>query len=728
METVHLSNPHDSPGGPPPLALIPSSLIRQGDHPELPTPLPGMLEGYLTIMAGAGGVGKTFLAEQVARHIASGVQLGRFPLPDNGPQVVWALFLEDVAALTQSRSLDVAPLGTLAEDREAPDSGADTLWYCDDSLRGIASLRARLQEAKTGDTQGGPRLPELIVIDYLHLFIGSQPAGASPVEWERQKLTGLREIGIEFGCHVLVLTHMNKEGKVNGTSALLNACDSMFIVEAKDDRNYASLTCRKMRLAPMTDYALSRGANGTWRFDDQVFVSEAMADGIMRDVLAVLRVEGPKTLSQLCMHQAVPSTRDTIRQALTRGRRRGWVTTSHGHWRIVPGDGDTNLRPPAARTPPPADDPAPETDRDPATGLTVVGDPMPCQRCGQSTPYRSGGVPRHIGDFCAAAAAAPPTAAPVPAPRPTTEQEPARWFEDADAPERSKFDGLAFMKKTIEVSRYHPLPVVPKEHRETEPWTLITERMGGEPSAKFWTRADVPLGGQLILIDRNGSYPSACSSVPLAPNALKHTGPMGEYNPSQAGIFLVDRPEWNDQTMPHPLGKLADTGNAEVWVTTPHLKLLLAQAAAGRTQPVVIRDSWTGKKNDSLFQAFYKAARDARPRFLAMDDPSMGKENPYLLYKQSVSRPLRILWPKGARSPFWRPDWRVSMVAEASVRHWLKASAAVRHEAGHDGSGAFLVSLRNVDEALWWTPAGALPHGYEEGTGFGQVKRKVIEQ
>lgn len=728
METQELSN---IPGnGPSPLVLVPSSFIRQGDHPELPAPLPGILEGYLTILAGAGGVGKTFLAEQIARHIASGVRLGRFDLPDDGPGVVWALFLEDVAALTQQRSLDVAELGSLLEDHQPPDSGADTLWYCDDSLRGIASLRARLQEAKeAGNVQGGPRLPDLIIIDYLHLFIGSQPAGASPVEWERQKLTALREVGIEYGCHVLVLTHMNKEGKVNGTSALLNACDSLFVVEAKDDRNYASLSCRKMRVSPMTDYALSRRQNGTWGFDDEVYVSEALADGIMRDVLAVLRVEGPKTLSQLVMHQAVPGTRNAIRQALTRGRRRKWVTTSHGHWRIVPGDGDTALRPPDVPAAPPADN-----DRGP-DGVYVTGDPEPCHRCGAPTPFRRGGHPYHLGEFCGPGGApATSPAAAVPAPR--APEAPAAaaadpdlpWFEDGGAREKSKFNGLAFMKKTFEVSRYHPVPVVPKAERDDEPWTLITERMGGEPSEKDWARTDIPMGGQLLLVDRNGSYPSACSSVPLAPNKLLHTGPLDAYDSSKAGIYLVDRPEWNDPTMPHPLGRIASTGEAQVWITTPHLKLLLAQATAGRIAPVVIRDSWTGKANASLFQAFYKAARDARPEYLAQNDPKLGQENPYLLYKQSVSRPLRLLWPKGARSPFYRPDWRVAMVAEASVRHWLKASAAMRQEAGPEGSGAFLISLRNVDEALWWTPTGELPHGYVEGTAFGQVKRKEIDQ
>jgi hypothetical protein len=173
--------------------------------------------------------------------------------------------------------------------------------------------------------------------------------------------------------------------------------------------------------------------------------------------------------------------------------------------------------------------------------------------------------------------------------------------------------------------------------------------------------------------------------------------------------------------MPHPLGRMALAEKPQVWITTPHLKLLEALAHGSRIAPVVIRDSWTGKANASLFQAFYKAAKEARPRYLAQDQPELGNRNPYKMYKESVSRPLRLLWPKGSRSPFWRPDWRVSMVAEASVRHWLKASAAVR-EGGH------LISLRNVDEALFWTPDGALPPGYVEGTSFGQVKRKEIDQ
>ncbi|MGW1507090.1 hypothetical protein ACWCQW_53460 [Streptomyces mirabilis] len=122
------------------------------------------------------------------------------------------------------------------------------------------------------------------------------------------------------------------------------------------------------------------------------------------------------------------------------------------------------------------------------------------------------------------------------------------------------------------------------------------------------------------------------------------------------------------------------------------------------TTPVTIHDSWTGKANESLFKPFYTAAREARTELI-----QAGGE-PYKNYKTRLSIALRLRWPKrpSQRSPFWRPDWRMSMVAEASVRHWLNAFKAVQE--GHT-----LVALRNVDAANFWTPPGT----YQIGTGFG---------
>jgi hypothetical protein len=62
----------------------------------------------------------------------------------------------------------------------------------------------------------------------------------------------------------------------------------------------------------------------------------------------------------------------------------------------------------------------------------------------------------------------------------------------------------------------------------------------------------------------------------------------------------------------------------------------------------------------------------------------------------------------------------MSMVAEASVRHWTVAFKAVQE--GHQ-----LVALRNVDQAIFWTPPGTPPSTYRIGTGFGEVKRKFVQ-
>ncbi|MFE2214499.1 hypothetical protein ACFW93_21460, partial [Streptomyces canus] len=74
---------------------------------------------------------------------------------------------------------------------------------------------------------------------------------------------------------------------------------------------------------------------------------------------------------------------------------------------------------------------------------------------------------------------------------------------------------------------------------------------------------------------------------------------------------------------------------------------------------------------------FYEATRKARTELVQVGG------DPYKAYKTRLSIALRLLWPKRAeqRSPFWRPDWRMSMVAEASVRHWSVAFRAVQE--GH---------------------------------------------
>ncbi|MEU9214828.1 DnaB-like helicase C-terminal domain-containing protein [Streptomyces sp. NPDC048415] len=313
--------------------------------------------------------------------------------------------------------------------------------------------------------------------------------------------------------------------------------------------------------------------------------------------------------------------------------------------------------------------------------------------------------------------------------------------DEEDEPEGAVFPALKILKDAVARSKMHPIKVIRIEERESGPWPLINEHMDGEPR---WVHPDVTSTrvpfirengkrvrrdqldvpdtfgeGVLCLIDRNGSYPSACSAVPLAPNKLLHTGPLAAFDKASAGIYLIDIPEWNRTDMPHPLGRIIDRPDDQgrVWVTTPHIKQLEKLVREGHLAAMpVIHDSWTGKANESLFKPFYEATRKARTELV-----EIGGE-PYKAYKTRLSIALRLLWPKRKeqKSPFWRSDWRMSMVAEASVRHWAVAFRAVQD--GHK-----LIALRNVDAAVFWTPPGTPPATYRIGTGFGEVKAKFIQ-
>ncbi len=313
--------------------------------------------------------------------------------------------------------------------------------------------------------------------------------------------------------------------------------------------------------------------------------------------------------------------------------------------------------------------------------------------------------------------------------------------DEDDEPKGHVFPALRILKDAVDRSKMHPIKVIRTDERESGPWPLISEHMDGEPrwvhpdvsSTRVpFIRAngkrvrrdqlDVPAGfgaGVLCLIDRNGSYPSACSAVPLAPNKLLHTGPLAAFDKGGAGIYLIDIPKWTRTDMPHPLGRIIDRPDAQgrVWVTTPHIKQLERLVRDGHLAAMpTIHNSWTGKANESLFKPFYAAARQAR-----MELVQAGGE-PYKAYKTRLSIALRLLWPKREeqKSPFWRPDWRMSMVAEASVRHWTTAFKAVQE--GHT-----LIALRNVDAAVFWTPPDTPPDTYRIGTGFGEVKAKFVQ-
>lgn len=322
-----------------------------------------------------------------------------------------------------------------------------------------------------------------------------------------------------------------------------------------------------------------------------------------------------------------------------------------------------------------------------APGVTVADTPVPCLGCQEPTKIRVNGRPGHFGCLSRM--------------NPITEPEPER---EAAPEEISMF---RLLQESITASRKRPVLRIARAERETEPWALITEPMRGEHRY----RIDAPAGRTVKIWDRNGSYPAGMANVPVAAGPLRRTGGIG-YATAHAGIYEIPRFEWPDG--PHPLGEIAER-DTETWtVSTPHLRLCMRLAAHSRIPAPVIVDSWTALAVTNLFKAF--SAHVSELRELARPD-----EDAYGEVKRKSSIAIRALWPKGSRSPFWRPDWSVSVRAEASVRHWVRADQAA-------AAGAELVRLGNVDEVAFLMPKRAratwVPEPYAEGAGFGYVKAK----
>src|SRR6266567_2327717 len=157
--------------------------------------------------------------------------------------------------------------------------------------------------------------------------------------------------------------------------------------------------------------------------------------------------------------------------------------------------------------------------------------------------------------------------------------------------------------------------------------------------------------------------------------------------------YLITPTPWPLEHIGHPLGTRAERAirSAErLWISTPHMRFL-SKRQAGYTGE--IHDSWTGPAATNLFEDYYKWAHEQREAH--RQDPER-----YAAVKRETSIALRVLWPKKARSPFWRPDYHQPMVAEANLRHWIAGAKAV--EAGYP-----MVGMRNVDETVFLRPVGA---------------------
>jgi hypothetical protein len=640
------------------------------------------------------GAGKSMVGQQIIHHLAYGRPLGPWGKPTQGGALVRVFDLESWWKLTQDRSYSITPYGELPGDGHAdrrdhyiaysttviPPRDAEE-WSVIPSQpeRHALYLEQMLQQAQ----EAGMPL-RLVVIDTLTKFVGPKPAKAAgnSYEYEAAVIDRLNRLGLDYRCAIMIIHHTNKAGEISGSQGIGGSATvtcKLKVAERTEDEIEQGCTATgvlvstKVRIGADFCYAVEQRADGVWEFVDKA-PSAAEAAGNARVVLAAL-ADGPKTKAQLASTSGLANS---LAKTLTRMRKQGLIHSKYGQWHMVRDE---------RRTLPGEADGRCEICRGPMT-ITYPGQTAhPGCTPPEDPPTGGGGSPAPV--------------APV---------EPDSGIDVSDASEPERKTAFQMLTGSISKSRMKPILRVSGEHRAEEPWSLVTEAMSGEHR---WTRHPKLADGVMVTtLDRSGSYPSAMGSVLVAANLLHHTGPMEALPPKTGGLFLVPAVEWAEECIGHPLGRLADQEADTWWVTTPHMQLLEKLHRTERIKRPVILDSWTGRGTSGLFTAFSKEVQAMRSSAQLAGDAER-----YAEVKRSTSVAIRCMWPKQTQSPIWRPDWNVSVRAEASTRHWIRADQA-------SASGTSILRLGRVDEVDIAGPL-VVPAPYVLGTSYGQVKIKA---
>lgn len=212
--------------------------------------------------------------------------------------------------------------------------------------------------------------------------------------------------------------------------------------------------------------------------------------------------------------------------------------------------------------------------------------------------------------------------------------------------------------------------------------------------------------GLAVTLDRNGSWPTAVSSVSVAHGGLEHTGPVADFpGKPRPGYYRVTVYPWRETGMPSPLAN--ETPGSEVWVTGTRMHLLLDLAGAGRWPDATALDSYTG--DPARLSDWAHLIGELRRYALEVHGRESGA---YDAVKEAFGQSMGTLhgswYDEGAmRRRKWsckarRVDWVHAIKDQASATLWRTADA-VRQLAPADLGP---LSLRNIDELV--IPAAAL--------------------
>lgn len=710
------------------LRTVGEATIRNRDYGDAPYLIPGLLYYGAMVIYADGGLGKTVFAHALEHHLAYGRPFGGWVTDQRTRCLV--VSLEDDERQVAERSFRLMPTGGLDTDgrpetTEAP-GWSDMIEHAfyvagDDFDRRLDNLRLHL----TAEAEAG-RPFRYVRIDTYGDFVGGKPRDTNAYEWDKHCTTRLNKLALQFDAAIVLIHHTNKKGEFSGSEGLRGGVTTLAVLERSTENpdEEAVLRSAKCRVAPEFAYALRKSESGTWDFTDEVRPTEVELQGMSRTVYTILSRGEPLSRQQIAGKFTTPVNPNSLQVCLSRLKRKGLLAYVQGRWQVAQTLVGEGRLPQRCR----ADCGQPLLEDLYGDGYHATCSPSP------TLPPGSGEGP--ASEQLVLVDEGRPPAAPdpeIPAPRAPLVDEDAEAAEAArtereffgdQTVRRSSQGAYKLMRESIARSRMKPLPNVPKVAgkvpglgvRTDVPWTLVKERMDG---AHDWVAQTLPDGGWVTALDRTGSFPSACSSVPVAPNVLHHLVGADQVAPevrrTLAGLWRITVPEWDaeENGIGHPLGKLAADGpGSEVWVTSAHIEHLDTLVKRGRIGPVDVHEGWAGRRSTSLFERFSEAVRKvyAMP---ASEERTAGKTG--------ASQAIRALWTKEAPSPWHRPDWNASIRAEASVRHWIRADQAVR-------AGARLLALGATDEALVWTadePApGWVPAPYILGTHFGEVKIK----
>ena len=188
------------------------------------------------------------------------------------------------------------------------------------------------------------------------------------------------------------------------------------------------------------------------------------------------------------------------------------------------------------------------------------------------------------------------------------------------------------------------------------------------------------MGDDLVHLDVNAAYLAAASSVRVARDELRHTGPWIRYD-RHPGFYqlMIDQDAWQDTRFVSPLGQ--GVHRDVVWLAEPTVTLLQELVRADMWPALTIIDSYTSSEKVPLTK-WTDRLRAMRVELIEANDGAG-----YDAFKLAYSQAVQML--KGHKfCQIARPDWYHAIHAQHTANTWRKVWKCVDAGCGPVAAGA----------------------------------------